>query len=472
MKTTPNTPPARRLLLLSFIMLLLTAVPVTPEVTGKSVFIAATSPTKTGLILVGDSRAIAMYRAIGSEAAESGWSLRSGQGYDWMAATGLPQVERIMQKGDCVAICMGCNSLYGKEASKYVALLNKKAREWAVKGVRMYYVTINPVEDAKKIALGSKKRDAQVVAFNEELKAKLDPNLVGYIDTYSKIVGNFTTVDGTHYPDELNARIYHMILDAVREDNRRPHVSVIFNRNRTAADSCTATARCYEGANLMFPPTWTKPGYRFAGWACSSSGTPEIAPGATVTAAWIREHWAGVELYAVWKPARARLCFYRNYAKTDSRRRTVTYAAGEMTSGSFGKRPGWVQLGWATERGSKKAEFPMDFAVTDAFIDEHSGTTALYAVWEPRTAMFRFYRNASRSDKTHKSRRFKAGRKAVMRPPAWSKKGYRLAGWSRKRGAAQAEVPAAFVVTNEMIEEYQDGVTWYAVWGVSGDGSS
>ena len=460
MKTT------RRLILLFFTMLLLTAIPAAPEVTGKSVFIAATSPVKTGLILVGDSRSIAMYRAIGSEAAESGWSLRSGQGYDWMAATGLPQVERIMQKGDCVAICMGCNSLYGKEASKYVALLNKKAQEWAVKGVRMYYVTINPVEDEKKIALGSKKRDAQVVAFNEELKAKLDPNLVGYIDTYSKIVGNFTTLDGTHYPDELNARIYHLILDAVRGDNRRAHVSVIFNRNRTAADSCTATARCYEGANLALPPTWTKPGYSFAGWAYSAAGKAEIAPGASVTASWIKDHWAGVELYAVWKPARARLCFYRNYTKTDLRRRTITCTSGESpsASGLFGTRPGWIQLGWATNRGSKRAEFPMDFAVADAFIDGHPGTTALYAVWEARTAMFRFYRNASPTDKTHKSRRFKAGRKAVMRPPAWSKKGYRLAGWSRKRGAAQAEVPAAFVVTNEMIEEYQDGVTWYAVW--------
>ena len=92
--------------------------------------------------------------------------------------------------------------------NKYAKLVNSKAEEWAEKGAKTYYVSVNPVQDNARVS------QAQIEFFN----AKLQSQLVGisWIDTHSYLMSNgYVTTDGLHYNNTTSRTIFQVIMSSL-----------------------------------------------------------------------------------------------------------------------------------------------------------------------------------------------------------------------------------------------------------------
>ena len=157
--------------------------------------------TAEKMVFIGDSRTVDMMNAVHDG---SGWACKVSMGYQWMATEGVPAVESYIDSGTAVIILMGVNDVYN--ISNYIGYTNQKAAEWAAKGATTYFVSVGPVTSDPYVT------NAEIEAFNEALQANLSG--VYYIDIYSYLVNNgFSTVDGTHYPDNVSIAIYNYIVE-------------------------------------------------------------------------------------------------------------------------------------------------------------------------------------------------------------------------------------------------------------------
>ena len=155
-------------------------------------------------IFIGDSRTVAMQEAVQDD---SIWSCMDSMGYVWMASEGVPAVEDEIGNNCAVIILMGVNDVYN--LSNYIAYTNEKAAEWAAKGASTYFVSVGPVDGDPYVTNG------EIESFNASLQAGLIG--VTYIDIYTYLMENgYSTLDGTHYPDDVSLSIYNFIVDSLK----------------------------------------------------------------------------------------------------------------------------------------------------------------------------------------------------------------------------------------------------------------
>ena len=163
-------------------------------------------------IFIGDSRTVGMHNAVGSKSSDI-WSAATGAGYSWMDKTGVPNIESKITKDTAVIFLMGVND-YGNNAmaESYSKYINDKAAVWVKKGAKVYFVSVNAVDDSKsKIA-----KNHSINAFNVKVKSLLSKN-VTYIDTYNNINWNKVKFDkeGVHYDAATYKSIYNLVLNKV-----------------------------------------------------------------------------------------------------------------------------------------------------------------------------------------------------------------------------------------------------------------
>lgn len=141
------------------------------------------------LVFIGDSRFVQMKEAVGETPWV--WIAESGKGYDWFVEKGLSRADNVIGTNSRVIINLGVNDV--RNADKYIALFNKKAVEWAARGARVYYASVNPVWTNPYVSR------EQVEAFNLKLQTSLNP-WITWVDSYSYLqtVG-CRIVDGLHY---------------------------------------------------------------------------------------------------------------------------------------------------------------------------------------------------------------------------------------------------------------------------------
>ncbi len=155
-------------------------------------------------IFIGDSRTVAMRDAVGDD---SVWACMDSMGYSWMVSEAVPAVEDEITQNSAVIILMGVNDIYN--LSNYIEYTNAKAAEWAAKGANTYFVSVGPVDDDPYVT------NAEIEAFNASLQAGLTG--VTYIDMYNYLMENgYSTLDGTHYPDDVSIAIYTYIVDNLK----------------------------------------------------------------------------------------------------------------------------------------------------------------------------------------------------------------------------------------------------------------
>ena len=161
--------------------------------------------TNDKLIFIGDSRTEAIRDAVQDD---SIWSCLSSMGYDWMVSDGVPEIENEIEDNTAVIILMGVNDVH--HVNEYIHYINQKAKEWTDLGASTYFVSVGPVEKDPYVT------NDQIESFHSSMEA----NLIGvtYIDIYTHLMENgYSTLDGTHYPDDVSIEIYNYILDHLEE---------------------------------------------------------------------------------------------------------------------------------------------------------------------------------------------------------------------------------------------------------------
>ena len=118
-------------------------------------------------------------------------------------ATALPQAYVRIGRGTKVVRCLGVNDT--DHAYSYAPLINQKAAEWAGRGAKTYFVSVNPVSDNPYTDMDN------VNNFNAAMVNNLSG--VKYIDTCSYLINNgYGMVDGLHFDAPTNALIFNLII--------------------------------------------------------------------------------------------------------------------------------------------------------------------------------------------------------------------------------------------------------------------
>ena len=133
-----------------------------------------------------------------------------------MEETGIPKANSYIKKGNSVVILMGVNDVnYNGKEKTYVTTINKHANAWDKKGVKTYFVSVNPV-GSKYTTMNYKKMNENINSFNKYLKKHLNSK-VKYIDTNSGMTSKeCDSHDGLHYSDSVYKSLYNKIKKQIK----------------------------------------------------------------------------------------------------------------------------------------------------------------------------------------------------------------------------------------------------------------
>lgn len=153
------------------------------------------------LLFVGDSRFVGMEAAIESEYE---FFCEVGKGFRWYEEH-QEEIESMVESDTIVVFGLGVNDLYNGKA--YLTLEGSPYFD------RMYFLSVNPVDEEKEERYGYKVTNEEIDAFNEAMKALFGDR---YIDVNTYLVeAGFETRDGLHYRDETYKDIYGYILESL-----------------------------------------------------------------------------------------------------------------------------------------------------------------------------------------------------------------------------------------------------------------
>lgn len=158
-----------------------------------------------GVLIIGDSRCVMMRDAVGGGGCS--WICKEAKGYNWLESTAIAQADESIGKGTKVVIALGVNDV--GNVNNYASLINYKAAEWAARGAKTYYVSVNPVSENPYVT------EEQVQYFNSTLVNQLVG--IRWIDTHSYLVASgYRLVDGMHYDDETSIRVFQAIVGSLK----------------------------------------------------------------------------------------------------------------------------------------------------------------------------------------------------------------------------------------------------------------
>lgn len=152
---------------------------------------AETAADNLFIIWVGDSRTIGMRDAVKNDDLYIG---ASGEGYDWLSETGLPQVRKaISDHPDApVVFNFGVNDYDNME--NYLALYESLLGEYP--DTHFYFLSVNPIDPTRCKNITNE----EITDFNSHLKQAFPDT---FIDSYTFLLVNETvTIDGIHYSEE------------------------------------------------------------------------------------------------------------------------------------------------------------------------------------------------------------------------------------------------------------------------------
>ena len=157
-----------------------------------------------GVIMVGDSRCVQMQEAVGGGGCS--WICENSKEYTWFVDKAIPRFDPYVGKGTKVVINMGVND--PEHYKDYVATVNAKAAEWAARGAKTYFVSVNPVWENPYTA------QEDVDTFNANVPGMLSG--ITWIDTSSWLNTNgYRLVDGLHYDAPTYVNIFNLIMGSL-----------------------------------------------------------------------------------------------------------------------------------------------------------------------------------------------------------------------------------------------------------------
>ena len=157
-----------------------------------------------GVIMVGDSRCVQMQEAVGGGGCS--WICENSKEYTWFVEKAIPRFDPYVGKGTKVVINMGVND--PEHYRSYAEIVNAKAAEWAARGAKTYFVSVNPVWENPYTD------QADVDTFNANVPGMLSG--VRWTDTSSWLNANgYRLVDGLHYDAPTYVNIFNLIMGSL-----------------------------------------------------------------------------------------------------------------------------------------------------------------------------------------------------------------------------------------------------------------
>lgn len=159
-------------------------------------------------LFVGDSRTVGMAMALEKSHGFIDHESKSGSGFSYFKTLD----NRIRKSGaDCLVIGFGVNDL--NNLDKYINYANILGEDLSIP---VFFLTVNPVDEAKAGRNGYHIKESDIDRFNTGLKE--GASFYTVIDTNDYLISEgFETMDGLHYRDETYESIYNFIIEYLSE---------------------------------------------------------------------------------------------------------------------------------------------------------------------------------------------------------------------------------------------------------------
>ena len=176
-------------------------------------------------LFVGDSRTVGMRNAVEKNSMDV-WSCADSKGITWFSSDGIRNLNSYMGQDTALIILMGVNDT--ANVKRYLSYINENAPKWISKGVKVYFVSVNPTHGPQRYAPntpdGIQPGAQNVVCIEDFNKTMVDGLIdeVTFIDTYHGLdwPANCFDSSGLHYNKSQYKRIYDFILDAINNPNK------------------------------------------------------------------------------------------------------------------------------------------------------------------------------------------------------------------------------------------------------------
>ena len=142
-----------------------------------------------------------------------------GEDYDWLVEH-TSDIEAKLTDGCALVVNMGVNGApyYHSEIAEWC---NKIAEKYKDRGIKVYFMSVNPVNDKLVKYNNYAIRDVDVICFNSAIKTELKG--VTYVDTYSVVRDDVLgegngTFDGLHYDESTYRKIRDYTWEIVKKE--------------------------------------------------------------------------------------------------------------------------------------------------------------------------------------------------------------------------------------------------------------
>ena len=163
------------------------------------------------IVLIGDSRFAGsdQWYKIGNE--KTVYIAKGGTGLQYIKDQ-MTNIKKYDNENAAFVINSGINDR--GIVNSYISYLNEQAKTF--KG-KVYYLSVNPVEESKQQGSPYYTTNQQVNTFNDKMKSGLDSKYITYLDSNSYLKSKgYNTSDGIHYDKETSQKIFDFITQYVK----------------------------------------------------------------------------------------------------------------------------------------------------------------------------------------------------------------------------------------------------------------
>ncbi|MDO5317107.1 MAG: InlB B-repeat-containing protein [bacterium] len=221
--------------------------------------------------------------------------------------------------------------------------------------------------------------------------------------------------------------------------------------------SMSSQSFTYGLAQALRSNGFSRTGYRFSGWATSSSGSVAYSNGASVKNL-TASSGSTVTLYAKWAANTYTVSFNANGGSGSTSSLACTYDTASTLPASGFSRTGYTFAGWATSSGGSVAY--SNCASVKNLTAEHNGNVTLYAKWTANAYSVKFDANGGTGSMSNLSCSYDSAKS--LSANLFTRTGYTFAGWSTSRSGSV--VYSNGVSVKNLTSSSNGSVTLYAQW--------
>mgnify|MGYP001623005828 CR=1 FL=1 len=226
--------------------------------------------------------------------------------------------------------------------------------------------------------------------------------------------------------------------------------TITYNSNG-GSGTMSPTTKYYGESVTLRANTFTRTGYRFSGWATSSTGSVVYDDQDTYTAN------ASDTLYAVWTRITYTITYNSNGGSGTMSSTTKYYGTSVTLRANTFTRTGYHFVGWALSSTGSVVYDNQDTYSTNA-------SDTLYAKWSANTYYVNFNSNGGSGSMTRQT--FTYGTYQSIKSNTFTRTGYTFTGWNRNSAGTSTSYSNGQSVRN-LTTTNGGTVTLYAQWRVN-----